>query len=177
MQLRTVAFAALLAGCALPAGQAWAQIFPPLFQQRSAPQVQRSVPPTVDPDDDDLFMDQPLPGPYARPPRPDRYGRYAPPPPDGDPQGTLRPPAGIYPEETARAYPPRYGRPEYPVYPPGPQPYPGTPAPYPGAQQGYATPPQPGYGAPPQPGYGPPPGPSYQQGYGQQPGYGAQPGY
>src|SRR5262249_46503070 len=74
----------------------------------------------------------------------------------------------IYPEETARAYPPRYGRPEYPVYPaPGPQPYLGAPAPYP--QQGYATPPQPGYGAPPSP--------SYQQGYGAQPGYGAPPPY
>src|SRR5262249_30102966 len=146
MQLRIVAFAALLAGCALPASQAWAQIFPP-FGQRNAPDVQRSLP--ADPDDDDLFAEPPsaVPAypvpPYARP-RPDRYGRYAPPPYfDGDPQGTLRPPVGIYPEDTARAYPPpRYGRQEYPVYPgqpyPAPPPY---PAPYPGPQQGYGAPP------------------------------------
>ena len=160
MPRATIAFAALLIGCALPAGQALAQYYPP--------QVYRGTPP-ADQDDDDLFADQPgdyRVGPRQYPTVPREQGpydqrrRYTQPPfQDDDQVGVLRPPVGIYPDDQpVRVIPaPRYVRPQYPGYPP--QDYPG-----------------------PQPGYGPPPGYGSQQSYGAQPGYaepprsGAQPG-
>lgn len=122
------AFALVAIGCAVSAGHALAQYYPP--------HVYRGAPPAY-PDDDDLY-DQPgdyrtlppYPGPRTAPyeqrsATPDRYGRPVPQArADGDPNWPPRPPGAIYQDEPppAYGYPPRQA---YPVYPGSQQPYPG----------------------------------------------------
>src|SRR5262245_25225776 len=114
-----VVFAALLAGCAIPAGQALAQYYPP-YVYRGAPPVAL--------DDDDLYPIQPrdyrAAPPYRWGPGTDPYDRsprYNPAPrAEADPGWPPRPPAGIYPDEPPPPYasPPGYGRQPYPADPP-----------------------------------------------------------
>jgi lipoprotein-anchoring transpeptidase ErfK/SrfK len=152
----TLALAALVIGSIVPAAEAQAQYYPP-YAYPAQPPVYRGAPPPVDPDDDD-DLPAALPGPYRGPyqsgpyapppraaqdpyaPRPypgDRYGRAAG-PPDAEPYGAPRPPAGIYPDAPGPrpyGYPPGYGRQQQTGYPP--QPYPAPP-------QGYEPMPAPG---------------------------------
>src|SRR5215510_2166102 len=153
----TIAFAALLIGCALPTGQALAQYYPS--------DVYRG-PPLPAPDDDPAYD---APGNYRAPPAPGRpapgrdqgsydqrpypsdpYGRSASPPyADADPNGTLRPPAGIYPDDR----PPTYANP--PGYPGGNGPAANTREPY-----------TPGYGRQDDPSYPPRAYPGQRPAYG-----------
>src|SRR2546421_6953667 len=126
----TTVFAALLIGCALPAGQALAQYYPP--------DVYRDAP-AIYPDDDPRYADPPADyrqpamrppgsaierGPYDPRPYPtDRYGRSSPPPyADANPYGVPRPPPRGYPDDPpappAPAHPPGHDRPPHPRHPP-----------------------------------------------------------
>jgi lipoprotein-anchoring transpeptidase ErfK/SrfK len=167
----TVAIAALLLGCAVPAAEALAQYYPPYGYPPPPPAYRGAPPPVeVDDDDDDLVPDQPgayrgapyrgapgEPDPYASRRYPgERYSRSAPP---ADPYGAPRPPADVYPhiQQPSYGFRPFWDR--RPAYPPQPYAQPGQ------EPQGYE----------PRQGYDP----RYdrlQPGYGAQQGH-AQPGY
>src|SRR3954452_9681848 len=118
------AIAYVAIGCAVSAGQALAQYYPP---QSYPPNVYRGAPPAY-PENDDLY-DQPgdyrtVPpyrpapgaGPYdQRPATTDRYGRPVPPQAraDADPTWPPRPPGSIYQDDP----PPAYGYPPRQAFP------------------------------------------------------------
>jgi len=138
----TLAFAALLIGCAV---SAQAQVYPPDPYR---------APPIAAPDDDDPYFDPP--GDYRRPMAPrsrsdqrryeagpypyERDPYFRPPYADAAPYGVVRPPAAIYPDDRPApptyASPPGYGRPDYPGAPPQSYPRPAE------IQPGYGTPPR-----------------------------------